>query len=195
MARSIDPNQIVLTGENSFMRLLEEKEGEPLTFASHWRVLYSKGGSGHALFLRGELTENRIEVYSDNIALARWLQEGPMGAMRKEFADTDLPVIDAYFTSDGDTRAFWSERIESDEGDITMTWYDFGEPLMLNAPPGANQSHPYGVFSCLIPARRVQFIFDGIIASGQPYPSEIDGRPSSTCCLAFSETWTLPFKK
>ena len=31
---------------------------------------------------------------------------------------------------------------------------------------------------------------DGVQAAGKPVPIEREGRPFSTCCLAFSESWT-----
>ena len=59
MASSVDPNEVRLTGENSFMRL-SPAGGDPVTTqVSHWRVLFSPGGSGHVLFLQSELTDNR----------------------------------------------------------------------------------------------------------------------------------------
>ena len=70
-----DPNKIRLTGENSFIRLTEQSGETQTTRASHWRVLWSPGGPGHVLFLQSELTDDQIRIYSDNIALARWLQE------------------------------------------------------------------------------------------------------------------------
>ena len=45
-----DPNQVRLTGENSFIRLLEVADGPQLTRVSHWRILFSPAGAGHALF-------------------------------------------------------------------------------------------------------------------------------------------------
>ena len=43
-ANPIDPNSIRLTGENSFIRLVEGEE--QTTRTSHWRVLYSPGWGG-----------------------------------------------------------------------------------------------------------------------------------------------------
>ena len=43
-----DPNQVRLTGENSFIRLLEAADGPQLTRVSHWRILFSPAGAGHA---------------------------------------------------------------------------------------------------------------------------------------------------
>ena len=70
-----DPNQVRLTGENSFIRLSLEENADPTTRASHWRVLLSPAGPGHVLFLKSEVISDPVRVYSDNIALARWLQE------------------------------------------------------------------------------------------------------------------------
>jgi hypothetical protein len=39
-----DPNQVRLTGENSFIRLFDTQDGPQLTHVSHWRILYSPAG-------------------------------------------------------------------------------------------------------------------------------------------------------
>jgi hypothetical protein len=68
-----DPNKIILTGENPFVRL-SLKDGEAnSTDASYWRIIFSPAGPGHVLYLKSELTEGRWRIYSDNIAMARWL--------------------------------------------------------------------------------------------------------------------------
>ena len=54
-ANPVDPNSIRLTGENSFIRLVED--GEQTTRTSHWRVLYSPGGAGHVLFIKSDLVD------------------------------------------------------------------------------------------------------------------------------------------
>ena len=56
------------------------------------------------LFTRGAITGGRARIYSDNIALARWLQEGVQGSMRDTYSGSDIPVIDAAFDRDGDTQ-------------------------------------------------------------------------------------------
>ena len=53
MSSPIDPNEVRLTGENSFIRL--GGEDAVTTHASHWRVVLSPAGSGHALFFRSDL--------------------------------------------------------------------------------------------------------------------------------------------
>ena len=118
MATHTDPNQVRLTGENQYMRLHTEENGPMTTRASHWRILLSPIGPGHALFLRSDVTEDESRIYTDNIALARWLQQEILST--GEFSDQTLPVIDAVFSRSGDTRAFWTEIVETpDEGALS----------------------------------------------------------------------------
>lgn len=70
-----DPNQIRLTGENSFIRLSHDGGSSQATRTSHWRVLYSPAGAGHVLFMKSDEMDNEVRIYADNIALARWLQD------------------------------------------------------------------------------------------------------------------------
>ena len=69
----VDPNDVLMTGENSFIRLSPDGGKTLSDRASHWRVLWCPAGAGHTLFLQSTLTDNRPRVYSDNIAVARWL--------------------------------------------------------------------------------------------------------------------------
>jgi hypothetical protein len=192
MANATDPNQVRLTGENSFIRLADEENGPQTTRTSHWRVLWSPAGQGHVLFVQSEITDNMVRVYADNIALARWLQGEIEMLLFPAFADQNLPVIDAVFDHTGDGQAFWTETVESDEETLSLTWYDFEDPFMITVAAGSVPGRPHGVYSCFVPARRAQFTINDRIASGRPFPQDRNGRVSSTACLAWSETWVRP---
>ena len=187
-----DPNHVRLTGENSFIRLHLQEGSPQMTRASHWRVLLSPGGPGHVLFLKSDVIDDEVRVYSDNIALARWLQEEIESLLFPEFADQSLPVIDAEFSQSGDGRSFWTETVESDDDTILLTWYDFIEPFMLRVEAGSVPGRPHGVYSCFVPARQAQVTFNGMIAQGRPFPEMRGDKQSSTACLAWSETWVRP---
>ena len=104
-----DPNKTILTGENPFIRL-SPKDGEPnSTDASYWRIIFSPAGPGHVLYLKSELTERRWCIYSDNIAMARWLQSTVQGMLNAELSDTTIPCADAQFSKAGDPRYFWTD--------------------------------------------------------------------------------------
>ncbi|MGE4046167.1 MAG: hypothetical protein AB7F35_15030, partial [Acetobacteraceae bacterium] len=66
-----DPNRVMLTGENPFLRHSETDDGPLTTNASFWRIILSPAGPGHVLYLKSELTQDRWRIWSDNIAMAR----------------------------------------------------------------------------------------------------------------------------
>ena len=185
-----DANRVIVTGENPFIRL-SERDGDPnKTDASFWRIIFCPAGPGHVLYLKSELTENRWRIYSDNIAMARWLQSTVQGMLNAELSDTAIPVTDAGFTKSGDFRDFWTERAHAKGEEIALTWYRMGDPLLIHTQPNATPGRPYGVCTVLVPALGARLSRNGVEASGQPWPRPREGRPFSTCALAFSESWT-----
>jgi hypothetical protein len=187
---SADPNQLVLTGENPFIRL-SATDGAPFTTnASFWRIILSPAGPGHVLYIKSELTNDRLRIFSDNIAMARWLQSTVQGMLNAETADPSIPVTDAVFSKEGDPHTFWTERVEAWDEEIALTWYNIGEPLLIHTQPNAEPGRPYGVCTVLIPALGARLTRNGVQAVGQAWPREREGRSFSTCALAFSESWT-----
>jgi hypothetical protein len=191
MADMTDPNQVRLTGENQYMRLHTEANGPMTTRCSHWRVLISPHGPGHVVFLRSDVTNNERRIYTDNIALVRWLQQEILNT--GEFADQTMPVLDAVFSRSGDSRSFWTETIDTATERLTLTWYDFGEPFVISVPIGSVPDRPLGWSSVFVPARRAQLTLNGRVATGQPFPEPRGDRMSSTAGLALSETWLRPY--
>ncbi len=185
-----DPHRVILTGENPFIRLAPTDGAKNTTDASFWRVLFSPAGPGHVLYIKSELTGGETRIYSDNIAMARWLQGTIQGNLNAATADTLIPVIDAEFTKEGDPAYFWTERITSETDDITMTWFDLGDPLLIHTEPGVPANRKWGVCTVLIPAMGTRLTVNGMQAQGQAWLREREGRPFSTCALAFSESWT-----
>jgi hypothetical protein len=73
---TVDVNNVIVTGENSVIRLNNNDNDAFTTQASFWRILTCPAGPGDVLYLKSELTEDRWRIYSDNIAMARWLHRG-----------------------------------------------------------------------------------------------------------------------
>jgi hypothetical protein len=63
-------------------------------------------------------------------------------------------------------------------------------PLLIHTQPHNPPERRYGVCTVLIPALGARLTLNGDQAQGQPWPREREGRPFSTCALAFSESWT-----
>jgi len=188
----VDPHDVVMTGENSFVRLSSDGGKTIVDRVSHWRVLWSPAGQGHALFIESPLV-NKIKVYSDNASVARFLQRTIEVFLHKPFADESLPIVDAEFRRTGNSLSTVEERVLSTDGEIIMTWWDLMEPFVLTMPPGS-MNRPIGVYSTFLPARSAQLTVSAKVAAGKVFPQERSGRPSSSCCLAWSETWTKPRK-
>ena len=187
----VDPNQVLMTGENSFIRLSPDGGATQSDRVSHWRMLWCPAGAGHVLFIQGALTDGRVRVYSDNIAVARWLQKTIEAVLFAAFADTTLPVVTARFERHGGPWSTATETVVAADARITLSWYDCIEPFVLHAPPGFND-RPIGVFSTFFPARAAQIELDGRVATGSVWPEMRGDRQSSSACLAWSETWVKP---
>jgi len=189
----VDPNEVMMTGENSFIRLSPDGGKTLSDRASHWRVLWCPAGGGHALFLQSTLTDGHVKIYSDNIGVARWLQKSIEALLFPAFADTSLPVVSASFERDGGPWSTATESVVTADTEITLSWYDCIEPFVLNAPPGFND-RPIGVFSTFFPARSAQLEIDGRVATGSVWAEMRGDRQGSSATLAWSETWVKPRK-
>jgi hypothetical protein len=89
---TVDVNSVIVTGENSVIRLNKNDSDAFTTHASFLRILTSPAGPGNVLYLKSEVTEDRWRIYSDNIAMARWLQSTVVGAISAEVRDPAIPL-------------------------------------------------------------------------------------------------------
>jgi len=186
-----DPNRVLCCGENPFIRLSATDGGPETTVASFWRNVLSPAGPGHVLYLKSELTGGQWRIWSDNIAMTRWLQNTIQGVLNPELADLSIPVEEADFDKDGDPDRFYTEYVTGRDDALSLTWHDLGDPLMIHTSPGTGPGErPYGVNTVLIPAAGTRLVMNGEQAAGQSWAREREGRPFSTSALAFCESWT-----
>jgi hypothetical protein len=191
MTPPVDPNEVLMTGENSFIRLSPDGGKTLSDRFSHWRVLWCPDGAGHALFVDSTLLGGQTRIYSDNPAVARWLQKNIETILYQKFADTNLPIVQAQFTRAGSPPNPATETIVGGGDRIVMTWSDTITPFILNAPPGF-QNRPIGVFSTFFPARAARVELNGKVPDGKVWPEMRGDRQSSSACLAWSESWVKP---
>src|SRR5437016_12069014 len=143
MQLHVNPHQLILIGENSFIRLSSDGGRTASTRCSHWRVLWSPSGAGHALFVDSGATEG-VRIYGDSVPLVRFLQTEIESLLYKPFSATDLPVIAATFERNGLPTAACGEIVRTDRDDIRLNWSDFLEPFNFAADPGFD-GRPLGV--------------------------------------------------
>jgi hypothetical protein len=196
MARSpINSGEVVWSGENPIVSLKEDPQAEESTNVTFFRIVWSPAGIGHAAFVSTPSLGNRPRGYTDNMTLGRWLRD----EMLKHYAHyakkpiDQIPLAGARFTWSGDARRQWEERIVAEREDLRLMWSNLGAPFVVNNPGGSTGAFPFHVISVFIPAQAAALEVNGLRAAGRAFPRNIAGMPSSTCFLAFSETWlTLP---
>jgi len=97
----VDAGDVVMTGENSFMRLSADGGATIVDRASHWRVLWSPAGQGHVLFIEGSLVGDQPRIFTDNPAVARYIQSQIETLLHPPFGDESLPFTHAEFDRRG----------------------------------------------------------------------------------------------
>jgi hypothetical protein len=191
MTSPVDPNDVMMTGENSFIRYSADGGKTQTDRVSHWRVLWCPAGAGHALFARSVLTGGAVRIWSDNPPVARWLQNEIESLLFPAFSDASTPVAGAAFARSGGIDSRAAEIVTAKDAEIVLSWEDFLPAFVLNMPPGSG-GRPIGVFSTFFPARAARIALNGRVAAGQPYAEKRGERQSSSACLAWSETWVKP---
>lgn len=189
-ASIVDPNRILMTGENPFVRLAPDDSDNYTTTVSFWRMTFCPAGPGHVLFAKSELTGGAWRIYSDNVAMTRWLQQTIQGMLTPELKDESIAVIEAAFEKAGDPLKSYQETVKAGGDTIVCSWSNMREPMMLHTQPGTPAGRPYGLCTVFVPALEAAFSINGQKAAGQAWPREREGRPFSTSSLAFSESWT-----
>lgn len=187
MELKINPHELILIGENSFIRLSKDNGQSAATRCSHWRVLWSPAGAGHALFVDSGLTQG-VRIYGDSVPLIRFLQKEIEHLLYKPFGDVGIPVVTASFAREGTPPGACEEIIRTGQGEVRMRWHDFLKPFNFEAPPGFD-NRPIGCQTTFFPAKAASLSLNGRQADGEPWQLDRGGKPCTTACLAWCETW------
>ena len=183
-------SKVVASGENHFMALSFKKGDKPVTDASFWRLIYTPVGRGHVCYVTSDLTgdgpssDDMRALFTDNEALADYLNKEVMAAFDKSYIENPFPKYKASFETRGDTLNEYREIIRSDQYTIELVWRDFYPPILLDIP-----IKPFSLTTMLIPAKVAEVYINGNKAVGRVFPRPEGTAQGSTGSLAFSETW------
>ena len=191
MASPVDPNDVMMTGENSFIRFSPDQGKTVTDRISHWRVLWCPAGAGHVLFMQGTLTGGAVNIWSDHEPVARWLQKEVETFLHPPFADPKTPVAKGAFQRSGGIDSRAAELVTAKDAEIVLSWEDFIAPFVLSMAPG-DGNRPIGVFSTFFPARAARMSLNGKTVAGTPWRDKRGDRDTTSACLAWSETWVKP---
>lgn len=190
MQRRVNPHEVILIGENSFIRLSVDGGRTIAARCSHWRVLWTPVGSGHALFLDAGVSKSP-RIYADSEPLVRYLQTEIECFLHKPFGDTNLPIRVAEFERIGCPPEICQEIVRVHDGVISLKWSDFIAPFNYSTDPGCD-GRPIGLQTTFFPGRHATWSDRGVEATGSPWCANRDGQPSTSACLAWAESWFRP---
>jgi hypothetical protein len=109
----------------------------------------------------------------------------------KPFGDTSLPVHGATFAREGTPPGSCGEMVRSDKEEMRLSWSAFLEPFNFAADPGFD-GRPIGVQTTFFPGASALFSVNGRNAEGSPWKMDRGGKPCTSACLAWCETWFRP---
>jgi hypothetical protein len=190
MRLHVNPHELILIGENSFLRLSTDGGKTASARCSHWRVLWSPAGAGHVLFVDGGVVGG-VRIYSDSVSLVRFLQREIEYLLHQPFSDASLPVLAATFVREGTPPGGCNEIVRSGGDEIRLSWSEFLEPFNFAADPGYD-SRPIGVQTTFFPAAGALLSVGGRNAEGEPWKMDRGGKACTSACLAWCETWFRP---
>jgi hypothetical protein len=195
----IHPGTIDWSGENPGLYLKEREDGPFTCLASFFRVVVSPHGFGHAAVIlldpagQGGPSERPNACYTDNPSLARYLLAEfvpHFGAFKGNPRLDGLAIVDGVrFSHQGDHRSNWTERIEGNGLEISLTWGDFAEPFFVQYDRAHSATGRHEMFSVFVPGQTGAVVVNGLRGRGQPVGRDVAGKQSTTAFLAFSETW------
>jgi len=198
----VNPARVDWSGENPGMYLKEREDGPFSALISFFRVVHSPHGRGHAVIfitdpdrpVQGAGHVNA--VYTDNPDLARYLVDEfarHFGSFRPVPGLAELPIKRAWnFRASGDPRSRYIELAETEDGPLSLTWSEGGEPFLVEYLPAQSATGRHEMFSLFVACQGGSARVGSVEARGRAFPRDQFGKASSTAFLAFSETWLQP---
>ena len=162
-------------------------QGQPHAsyFAALNQLLRREGGGIPLLVIDLDRLDQNADLLAQRLG-----QKLPVRLVTKSLASTGLLN---YLTNRLGTQRFMvfhQPQLNQLAQDFPQADLLLGKPLPAAAALAFYQQLP--VASTFIPARGAQLSVNGQAAPGKVFPQERGGRPSSSCVLAWSETWTKP---
>lgn len=198
----INPGKVEWVGDNPGIFLKETEDGDWVSLALYFRVVYSPQGSGKAILVLDE--PGRAEGYpgennlciTDNEAMMRYLVadyaqlfpafRGSLGLQ----AMTYLPLESSETLGGFDDS--YSEVVRGGGVSLRMTWRQIGEPVAIEVTPEHAVTGAHDMYNIFIPAGQAEIAIDDQLLSGRVIPRPLFGQTMNSAFLAFSETWVTP---
>ena len=198
----INPGKVEWVGDNPGIFLKDSEDGDWVSLALYFRVVYSPMGRGKAILVLDE--PDRAEGYpdannlciTDNEPMMRYLvadYAGQFPAFRGSQglqAVTYLPLESSETL--GDFNDDYSEVVLGGGVSLRMTWRQIGDPVAIEVTPEHAVTGAHDMYNVFIPAGQAEIAINDLLLSGSVIPRPLFGQAMNSAFLAFSETWVTP---
>lgn len=192
---------VVFSGENPGLTLYKPGTEDRVAAVSYWRCVYSEHGEGNAMLIwvdaegsgLGDIAPHAI--YTDNPAMAKLVTER-FNRHFGGFSDLGFENIEptyARFFQESDSR--WYHRVVCNDGSgvVELVWWDVIEHQQTLRQGFELGGTKWDLMTVICPCKEATITVNNHLVTGEVRTrTNADGKPGSSCFLAFSETWTEP---
>lgn len=201
MITTVKPGAVDWTGDNPFIYLKTDPEGDWSALALYFRIALSPHGVGQAMLVleapyQPENRQARRLMLTDNPVMARYLLDDfvkHFGLFRPCAALLDQVRIvgGAEFTCHDEGRGLHIQHAVSTQAGLSleMHWEGLQQPFMAAVPADKTQTGVHEMFSVFQPATRGWVAVNGDRLPGTTVERDFFGSRAASAALAFSETW------
>lgn len=188
------PGAVAWTGDNPFIYLKEDPEGDFSSLSAFFRINASPHGVGHASVCVVRpyeedgygvvLTDNReLSDYLITDFLSKFVLFRPCAFMK------DLEVIeDAQFSMKREGND-WVETAQAGDRSLTLTWRDLDTPFAADVPGPESGTGEHEMFSVFRIAQAAEVELDGQRLPGATIERDFLNGRGQSAGMAISETW------
>lgn len=192
---------VAWTGDNPFIYLKTNPDGDWSSLSLFFRITTSVAGRGHLSLVVERPYEEHGDgmvrlALTDNEQLARFLLDkfvSKFVLFRPSSAlDTLELVPGAEFTQNARDDS-WSEmataQTDSGQRSIELIWNQLGTPFAVDVPPEKSGTGAHEMFSVFRIAQSAQVTVDGNTLPGATILRDFLNGPGQSAGMALSETW------
>ena len=197
---SIRTGKVDWTGDNPFVYLKTDPQGDWSSLSLYFRIAASDYGRGQAILV----LENPYQLeddsavrlcLTDNLELAQYLIQDfvrRFGLFRAAVALDNLEYVpDAQFNTQADYPKHVTETAYSPSRELTlsMVWKDLQETFAVALPPEETQTGEHEMFCVFQPASSAVVEVNGQRISGNTVERDFLDRRAQSASMANSESW------
>ncbi len=195
---SIKPGKVDWTGDNPFVYLKTDPNGDWSSLSVYFRIASSDYGPGHATLV----LEDPYRVTSagatrllltDNLPLAQFLVSDfvrHFGLFRAAVALDEMQYIEgATFQTENHYPRQVIEHAQAGAHRISLVWTDLQAGIAVDLTAAETQTQRHDMMCVFHPALSAQVLVNGVALPGQTIERDFQGQRAQSASLANSETW------